>query len=90
MEVNIYQIQKILFQKTFSNFIKKLYEIEKGNLCIVCEDNKQVKEIDDLLWTFAKLSFLPHAAYTDDHVSDEVPIMITKEVNIRGRIPVFM
>jgi DNA polymerase IIIc chi subunit len=90
MEVNIYQIQKTFFHKTFGNFITKLHDLENCSLCIVCEDDSQVKEIDDLLWTFAQLSFLPHATYADNIKQSEVPILITKGANIEGRVPVFM
>ena len=90
MEVNIYQIQKTFFHKTFGNFITKLHDLEKCDLCIVCQDDSQVKEIDDLLWTFAQLSFLPHATYSDNIKKNEVPIVITKGANIEGRVPVFM
>jgi len=90
MEINLYQIQHALFHKTFGNFIIKLCDFEKGGLCIICQDDAQVKKIDDMLWTFAQLSFLPHAAYYDDVKQGDVPVIITNKQYIKGRVPVYM
>lgn len=47
-----------------------------GNrVCLLANDKQQAVELDDLLWTFRDISFVPHAL-TDSHEAATVPVLI--------------
>ena len=79
--LSVYQMQDGYFKKTFGNFVSKIYNNDKS-AAVTCRDNHEVSAIDDLLWTYSQLSFLPH--YT---AKDSVEANIIKAVYI-GTQPV--
>ena len=44
---------------------------------------QQLRQVDDLLWTFRAGSFLPHAVYSDDAVTDH-PILLGHNIEPDG------
>ena len=90
MKINIYLMQEVLFYKTFGHFIIQLYELYNQQICIICNNNEQVELLDNLLWTFTQLSFVPHATTEDPVPFKHIPIILTNKRYIESRIPVFM
>lgn len=75
MEVNFYQVDDIIY-KSVAPLLIKLLEDNKKTL-VYCENEKQVSEIDDGLWSFSKTKFVPHASFKDKLNHSEQPILIT-------------
>lgn len=47
-----------------------------GNrVCLLADDREQAGELDDLLWTFRDISFVPHALIGSQD-ADSVPVLI--------------
>lgn len=66
-----------------------------GNrVCLLADNRDQAGRLDDLLWTFRDISFLPHAL-ADSADAERVPILISWDtsptadvlVNIGDRLP---
>ena len=74
--ISVYQIQEQFFKKTFGNFVTKVYENDNYST-IICHDSNEVSLVDDILWTFSQLSFLPH--HTD---KDEIDCVDLKSIYI--------
>lgn len=47
---------------------------------LLCSNNDEVKQMDELLWTFSPNVFLPHATSNDD-LPEQQPILITSSVD---------
>lgn len=62
--LKIYQIQKTYFSNTLGRLTYKIYNTS-NNVQIVCKKN-DINIIDDILWTFDKLSFIPHHTENDN------------------------
>jgi DNA polymerase-3 subunit chi len=43
---------------------------------VALEDAAQLQSFDDLLWTFADRSFVPHEPYREDRQWQEVPVLL--------------
>jgi DNA polymerase-3 subunit chi len=90
MHISTYQIQPVFFKKTFGNLISKLLLLDKQRICIICRDEHQMQFLDEVLWTFSQLSFLPHLTEKDNINNDSIPIVLTNQSCILNAIPVFM
>jgi DNA polymerase-3 subunit chi len=56
---------------------------KKGRRVFINTDSaSQLKQLDDLLWTFRAGSFVPHAVYTDDN--GEQPVLLGHAVEPEG------
>lgn len=74
MEVNFYQVDDIIYKSIAPLLIKVLEDNKKA--LIYCENDKQIEEIDNGLWSFSKTKFVPHATHKEkDH--SKHPIIIT-------------
>lgn len=74
MEVNFYQVDDVIY-KSVAPLLMKFLDDEKKAL-IYCENEKQVVEIDDGLWSFSKTKFVPHVTCQQkDH--SKHPIIVT-------------
>tara|TARA_Y200000002_G_scaffold200121_1_gene165102 strand:- start:148 stop:597 length:450 start_codon:yes stop_codon:yes gene_type:complete len=60
-------------------FIKILYKKDKN--IIIIDDNKELKELDRLLWSFEQNSFLPHKIYNNGDMVD-TPIILLSIQNL--------
>lgn len=77
-EVNFYQIEEAEFAKVFPKLIGTI--VESGNRVLIYEqDEKRINDIDNLLWTYAQLSFIPHATYRDG-IKEENAVYITNNI----------
>ena len=43
---------------------------------VACADPGQMQTLDDLLWTFADRSFVPHEAYRDELQWQDTPVLL--------------
>jgi DNA polymerase III subunit chi len=80
---NIYQLTKLTWSKYFPKLVESI--LNKGNkIFIYCESDKLLKELDEFLWTYEQLSFLPHATHIDE-VPNKQPILLsTSEDNLNN------
>jgi DNA polymerase-3 subunit chi len=52
---------------------------------VITGNTKELKELDELMWTFSKTDFLPHA-WLDDESAHETPILfVTNTDDLTGR-----
>ena len=65
-----------------------------NSVCLLADDRQQAGELDDLLWTFRDISFVPHALM-DSQDASTVPVLIGWNeageadvlINLAGQIP---
>ena len=82
--INIYTVQKALYNTTFPKIILKILENGKKGY-ILCKDKDEMRHLDNLLWTFSQLSFLPHATEDDEYQKEQNLLLMTKyPVDISG------
>lgn len=78
-EANIYQLSKTPWIKSFPKLLESI--ISRGNRVLVyCESDELMSKMDDLLWTYEQLAFLPHATIKDDR-HNEQPILLNTNDN---------
>jgi DNA polymerase III subunit chi len=64
-----------LRQKIACRLVEQAYL--SGQRVLVClQDQAQMQSFDDLLWTFADRSFVPHEAYRCDEQWQETPVLL--------------
>ena len=69
---------------TFPKIILKILENGKKGY-ILCKDKDEMRHLDNLLWTFSQLSFLPHATEDDEYQKEQNLLLMTKyPVDISG------
>ena len=79
-EANIYQLSKSLWVKSFPKLLEGI--VNRGNKVLVyCESDEFMAKLDDLLWTFEQLAFLPHATYKDERKEEQPILLNTTESN---------
>lgn len=82
-EVLIYKPTKTPPQKILPKLLESV--IAKGNnVHILCSNDEQVKTLDDYLWTYEQLSFLPHATYQDDLVEKQPIVLSINDNNLNN------
>ena len=76
-EANVYILSNLSWVKAFPKIME--VAVSKGaKVHVRCDSEAIVQEIDNLLWTYEQLSFLPHA--TDkDPMPNEQPIIISSQ-----------
>ncbi len=50
------------FNKIVCQIIKHFYKI-KSRIILTSQDNQLIKDLNNLLWTFEQVSFIPHSTY---------------------------
>ena len=93
MKVDIYLLssaetrQQLLFTAQLSSKIMGLGH----KLIIQIKDHDQLKQLDELMWTYSQNSFLPHAVLGKDEIADpQTPIWICSEIKQRGDFKVLI
>jgi DNA polymerase III subunit chi len=82
-EANIYQLSKSLWVKSFPKLLEGI--INKGNKVLVyCDSEEYMAKLDDLLWTFEQLAFLPHATAKDDQKEAQPILLNTTDANLNN------
>lgn len=92
-ELNIYYPNKSFTVK----FLPKILEqvSSKGHKSLVlCNDLSQMAKIDEYLWSYEQLSFLPHVTENDEEIAQSPIVLCTKMLNndadvlvIPGEVP---
>ena len=73
-EINIYELTKTPWTKAFPKLVETISS--KGNKVVVlCKNSESLQEMDNLLWTFEQLSFLPHVTENDPMI-DQTPVLL--------------
>jgi DNA polymerase-3 subunit chi len=75
--ISFYQIQGDIYTATFPRIITKILK-EEERVDLLCADKEEMRKLDTLLWTFAQLSFLPHATEDDEYQEIQDLLLITK------------
>jgi DNA polymerase IIIc chi subunit len=75
------------FQEVSVKLCEKLYNTCR--ILFLCRDDKSVKETDSKLWTFSKLSFLPHGSRLSVPISDATycRIWVSTRIDERANNP---
>ena len=89
MNINVYQIKKETFSTFLPRFLNTLLS-KTQYISVICNNDAQVSSIDDLLWVFSSLSFLPHCTYKDTEYSYQSRVLIEISYNNLKRIPVLL
>ncbi len=76
----IYNIQHALYNITLPKIIIKIIGLEK-KIVLLCKDKDEMNVLDNLLWTFSQLSFIPHSTEEDDFNTDLQDILIVTKLN---------
>jgi DNA polymerase III subunit chi len=74
-EVTFYHITSDPLEKSLAELANKLYE-KKERTLIVCNDNAQMHNINNILWSFSTKKFIPHGSIEDD-APEQQPILLS-------------
>lgn len=82
IEINFYQIDDVLAKSIAPLMLKVLEERKKA--LILCQNSQKMKEIDDGLWQFGKVKFIPHVTVFEKDIEEvstwqRQPIVISDE-----------
>ncbi len=78
MEINFYQVDDIIY-KSIAPLLMKVLDEDKKAL-IYCQNEQQVSEIDNGLWSFSKTKFIAHGTKTTKLDPAKQPVFITDEL----------
>lgn len=82
-EVNIYELTKTPWVKAFPKLVETISS--KGNkVSVLCKNPESMQEMDNLLWTFEQLSFLPHVTENDQMI-DQTPVLLASKDATRAK-----
>jgi len=79
MEINFYQFESLDY-KAIAQILLKVRE-EKKRTIIYAKTDEVLKQIDDVLWSFSKTKFLPHATKWENVNFLDQPTFLTNEEN---------
>jgi DNA polymerase III subunit chi len=79
-EANFYELTKTPFFKALPKLIESVSS-KGNNVLILCKNEEEVREFDNLLWTYEQLSFLPHVTNEDPDLSDTPVVISTRPIN---------
>lgn len=81
MEVVFYALYSTVINKALPTLLQKIYD-SSLKVHIHCENDAQVQLLDDSIWTFTPLAFLPHASHlTSSHFQEENPIWLSTDTH---------
>lgn len=80
MDITFYELRHSPFEKVIARLCSKIYE-QKLRAVVAADHMERLQVIDQTLWTFSKLSFLPHGhAGTTPGEAARQPIWLSLEV----------
>jgi DNA polymerase-3 subunit chi len=62
--LTLYQIHKSHYKITFPKVIVKILDAG-GKVNLLCKNKDEMEYLDNLMWTFSQLSFIPHSTEND-------------------------
>jgi len=75
-------MQAIIYQSALPDIAKGLAKLIetiwlKSNKLLIYSSNKELlQRMDEILWTYEQLSFLPHV-FQDDEIASKTPVVLT-------------
>ena len=78
-EVTFYHLTSTPLEKALPTLIAKIYETQ-GRALVVCKDAQQMRELNDVLWTFSTKKFIPHGSIEDENIEAQ-PILLATTIN---------
>lgn len=72
-EVLFYHLQRAPLEKVLPDLLER--SIGRGWRCAVEASEERLRALDDLLWTFAEESFLPHGVEADDGAMQPIVLL---------------
>lgn len=80
MNIVFYQMMATSLERTLPRLLEKVYE-QQQKAVVILSDLERLKLVDDVLWTFGKLSFVPHgSALKHEQFKNRQPIWLTLEI----------
>jgi DNA polymerase-3 subunit chi len=74
-EVSFYHLSRYPVVKVLPKLLEKIYQAE--NRCLVlCRNDQEMKDLNDVLWTYASRAFLPHGSTIDPNPEVQ-PILLS-------------
>lgn len=78
-EGNFYTLVKSQWNKSLPKLLEQI--ISRGNkVHVFCDDEAFMNELDNLIWTFEQLAFVPHGTFKDP-MPEVTPIILSTEEN---------
>lgn len=81
MQANFYKLTFSPISKVLPKLLGQVISQPQNNVLLVCRNAQEMQELDALLWTFAQLSFLPHATENDPHPQMQRILLVTNGAN---------
>jgi DNA polymerase-3 subunit chi len=78
-----YELTQTTISKFLPQLLHKIWESEKNNVLVICQNDAQIAELDRLIWTFSSDKFIPHGTKNDAD-ADKQPIFLTNKDNIEN------
>jgi DNA polymerase-3 subunit chi len=75
-EINIYKVSQSNFLKMLTKLVESIVN-QNQKIYLLCNSQEQEKQIDDVLWSYSQLSFIPHATSSDPYLADQLVIIGT-------------
>ncbi|MDF3048150.1 MAG: polymerase subunit chi [Candidatus Midichloriaceae bacterium] len=78
-------MQGIIYQSALPDIAKALAKLietiwlKSNKILIYCKDKELLQRIDEVLWTYEQLSFLPHV-FQDDEIASKTPVVLTYDM----------
>jgi DNA polymerase-3 subunit chi len=79
-EANIYTLTKTPWQKAFPKLLEQIVA-NKNRVHVICDNDNFMADLDELIWTFEQLSFIPHATMKDHNFKQSPILLSTEEEN---------
>ncbi len=78
LEITFYQVDETII-KSLAPLLLKILD-EKKKVLIFCNNDNQIKEIDNSLWSYGRNKFIPHVTIFDrDFQMQRQPILISNQ-----------
>ncbi|MCH9753377.1 MAG: DNA polymerase III subunit chi [Alphaproteobacteria bacterium] len=78
-EVSFYHLTSTPVEKALPHLVFKIYNTNVRCL-IVCKDDQQMREINDVLWSFSTKKFIPHGSTEEDNKSIQ-PVLVSTSID---------
>ena len=82
MPVRFYKLSTVPILKALPRLVEKIYESRQA-IHIYVPDKGLLKTLNDALWTYTPLGFLPHGVAGDSY-EDQQPILLSSALTIKN------
>lgn len=88
VEVSFYKLTTLPIEKASIKLMEKIY-YSKQKLVVIAENEKQMKAIDDFLWSYSTKHFIAHGTCNDQYQEDQ-PIFLSYKLENPNKAPIAM